>query len=89
MTFQLTKEGRAMPWGVWSKKGGCGLSGMAAGEVGSKLLDRGKKFDLSGMTLGDIADLSVLAEREMARFAATHWPPLGLGERAGERHDHA
>jgi hypothetical protein len=86
MIYRLTEKGKAVKWKKWTRDGGCGISGFASGEVANAMNAKGEKFDMSNLTLGEIAGYSYLAEKELAHFAATTWPPLELAE-AGSRFD--
>ena len=70
-TYRLTDTARPMEWNEWREEGGCGLSGLATQEVVERLGPVGQWYD-ARMTLGEIADVSVLADREIARYALEH-----------------
>ena len=80
MIYKLTEKGRSVKWKKWTSDGGCGISGFASGEVASGMNEKGEKFNMSDLKLGEIADYSYLAEKEIAHFAATRWAPLELAE---------
>ena len=65
-TYRLTETGRAMTWLEWKKKGGCGLSDWAVHYI-SKQLCPPARWPKT-LTLGDLADASALADREIARY---------------------
>ena len=72
-TYRLTKSGRNITWAEWKKHGGCGLSSMAISVVKTGTVGPESVWKKRGVLLGDIADASVLADRELARYCIEHW----------------
>lgn len=67
--YNLSETGRSMTWSEWKEAGGCGLSGIARVMVARKCGPEARWGDL---TLGELADASELAGREMGRFAKNY-----------------
>ena len=78
MIYKLTEKAKLILWKKWVRDGGGGISGYASGEIADSMNRNGSKFDMTNLTLGEISDMSGLAEREIAHYAATNWGPLDL-----------
>lgn len=72
--YRLTPQAKTMTWKEWKKIGGCGLSGCAT-HYCKVILGPMAKIEKDNPPIGDIARVSVLADREMARFGKEN---LGL-----------
>ena len=72
--YRLTAQAKTMTWKEWKKIGGCGLSAQAELLLRNKLVAVGKVYN-DNPPLGDIANNSIIADREMARFGVDR---LGL-----------
>ncbi len=77
MTYNLTDEGKAIKWSDWRKWGGCGISNHQYGYVANKLGPSSLWIKI-GVTLGDIASASKIAERELSRYAAENFPDKNM-----------
>lgn len=66
-TYRLNDLGKALTWEQWQKSRGCGLSHTASAEASRKTGPQAH-WKRNGITLGDIAGASVLADRELARW---------------------
>ena len=70
--YNLSDSGKAVTWKEWRKHNGCGISnheyGAVCGALGSE-----DGWNRKGVTLGDIAAASKIAERELARYAMERW----------------
>ena len=68
--YTLSEAGKALTWAQWKQMGGCGLSNSEEPTVASKCGPVAAWGDR--VSLGQIARLSAVAARELARFAVTH-----------------
>lgn len=66
--YYLSRTGRNVEWKEWKYHSGCSLSQMAENEA-SKVLGPSNRWSRNGVTLGDIANASMLADRELAGYA--------------------
>ena len=71
--YRLTRRGRRWLHRTWRRRGGCGFSHVAEAELCRVLGPRATWP--AELTLGEIADVSPLAEREVARYG---WQYPGL-----------
>jgi len=71
-TYILTSNAKKTRWSAWKKIGGCGLSTFAEIEVRQHFFLRKTRLEDADPTLGEIGEISVKAEREIARFGETN-----------------
>ena len=64
--YKLTAKARALRWREWRRRGGCGLSDYARFFV-DRVYGPENRCP-PGLTLGEIAEVSPPAERELARY---------------------
>ena len=91
--YVLSESAKKVTWKDWMAMGGCGLSGWAIhyclkqDPVTGKVMPPMARWTREGITLGDIAAASVLASRELARFAVEHLnrPEWAVEERPEDR----
>lgn len=83
-TYRLSGAARALTWRQWQRLKGCGLSDWARYEA-TPALGPLSVWSARGVTLGDVAAASVLADRELARYAVERLgrPDLAVAEYAG------
>ena len=75
--YNLSESGKLVTWKEWKKHGGSGISAREYGAVCSEVgLEDG--WIKRGVTLGDIAKASKIAERELARYAMERWARADL-----------
>ena len=65
--YRLNPESKTMTWTEWLKIGGCGLSAWAEYDIKMNLCPMAK-VKKDNLPLGDIARVSVKADREIARY---------------------
>ena len=70
--YNLSKSGKTITWTEWKKHDGCGISNVEIGDI-SAALGPEDGWKRKGVTLGDIADVSKVAERNLARYAKERW----------------
>ena len=69
MIYLLTDNAKRLKWKEWCRMNGGGISGYSSVEIADKMTSKGDKFTLENLTLGEIASMSYLAEKELARYA--------------------
>ena len=70
--YNLSESGKVVTWTEWKKHGGCGISNSEIGNV-SAALGPENGWKRKGVTLGDIADVSKVSERNLSRYVKERW----------------
>lgn len=80
MTYVLTNLGKKLLWKDWEEMGGNSISNHETPFVTSAIgpINTWIKNNIS---LGNIAKISKIAERELARFAYNNFPTLNLSKK--------
>ena len=67
--YRLNEQARKLTWADWKLCGGCDIDKELSHSVAVEMVVSVDKWLRSGITLGQIADINVMAEKDIARYA--------------------